>query len=61
MADLHLQLLPGSDVALFHGLLHLLLWEGLADSAFIAAHHRHRGAARPRARVHAQHVAQVCG
>ena len=38
MADLHLQILPGSDVALANGLLHLLLWEGLADAAFIAAH-----------------------
>lgn len=37
-ADLHLPLLPGSDVALCHGLLHLLLWEGLTDAAFIAAH-----------------------
>jgi assimilatory nitrate reductase catalytic subunit len=38
MADLHLQLLPGSDVALCHGLLHLMLWEGWTDAAFIAAH-----------------------
>jgi assimilatory nitrate reductase catalytic subunit len=38
MADLHLQLLPGSDVALFHGLLHLMLWEGWIDAAYIAAH-----------------------
>ena len=37
-ADLHLPLLPGSDVALYHGLLHLLLWEGLTDTNFIAAH-----------------------
>ena len=37
-ADLHLQLLPGTDVALFHGLLHLMLWEGLVDHAHIAAH-----------------------
>lgn len=37
-ADLHLPLLPGSDVALYHGMLHLLLWEGLTDAAFIAAH-----------------------
>src|SRR4051812_33445374 len=28
-ADLHLPLLPGSDVALFNGMLHLMLWEGL--------------------------------
>ena len=53
-ADLHLQLLPGTDVVLHHALLHVLLWEGLADMAFIArAHHRLRGAARPRARIHA--------
>ena len=38
MADLHLQILPGSDVALANGLLHLMLWEGFADHAFIRAH-----------------------
>ena len=38
MADLHLQLLPGSDIALCHGLLHLMLWEGWTDNAYIAAH-----------------------
>ena len=38
MADLHLQLLPGSDIALYHGLLHLMLWEGFTDNAFIRAH-----------------------
>ncbi len=38
MADLHLPLAPGSDVALFHGMLHLMLWEGWTDAAFIAAH-----------------------
>jgi assimilatory nitrate reductase catalytic subunit len=37
-ADLHLQILPGTDVALCHGLAHLLLWEGLADRRFIDAH-----------------------
>jgi assimilatory nitrate reductase catalytic subunit len=37
-ADLHLQIQPGTDVALFNGLLHLLLWEGLVDRAFIDAH-----------------------
>ncbi|HNB47485.1 MAG TPA: molybdopterin-dependent oxidoreductase, partial [Burkholderiaceae bacterium] len=37
-ADLHLALRPGSDVALYHGLLHLLLWEGLSNPAYIAAH-----------------------
>jgi len=38
MADLHLQILPGSDVALAHGLLHLMLWEGFVDTAFVGAH-----------------------
>ena len=37
-ADLFLQIRPGTDVALFHGMLHLMLWEGLTDPAFIAAH-----------------------
>ena len=37
-ADLHLAILPGTDVALFHGMLHLCLWEDLIDTAFIAAH-----------------------
>ncbi|WP_374675600.1 molybdopterin-dependent oxidoreductase [Ideonella sp.] len=51
-ADLHLQLLPGSDVALCHGMLHLLLWEGLADTAYIAAHTRGFDALRQRVREH---------
>jgi assimilatory nitrate reductase catalytic subunit len=37
-ADLHLQLLPGTDVALFHGMLHVLLWEGLLDHRHISEH-----------------------
>ena len=37
-ADLFLQILPGTDVALFNGMLHVMLWEGWLDSAFIAAH-----------------------
>lgn len=38
MADLHLAINPGTDVALFHGLLHLLLWDGYADRRYIDAH-----------------------
>lgn len=34
-ADLHLPILPGTDVALFNGMLHVLLWEGFIDNAFI--------------------------
>lgn len=38
LADLHLAILPGTDVALFHGILHLLLWENRIDHDFIKAH-----------------------
>jgi assimilatory nitrate reductase catalytic subunit len=37
-ADLHLPLQPGTDVALFHGMLHVMLAEGWVDSAYIALH-----------------------
>ncbi len=38
LADLHLAIAPGSDVALLHGVLHLLLEQGRLDHAFIEAH-----------------------
>jgi assimilatory nitrate reductase catalytic subunit len=38
LADLHLALQPGTDVMLFHGLLHIMLWEGWTDTAYMAAH-----------------------
>lgn len=37
-ADLHLAILPGTDVALFNGMLHVMLWENLLDMAYINAH-----------------------
>jgi NADPH-dependent sulfite reductase flavoprotein alpha-component len=37
-ADLHLQVKPGTDVALLNGLLHLLVENGDIDSEFIAEH-----------------------
>ncbi len=37
-ADLHLAIAPGSDTLLYSAMLHVLLWEGLTDHAFIAAH-----------------------
>jgi assimilatory nitrate reductase catalytic subunit len=37
-ADLHLALLPGTDIALFNAMLHVMLWEGLCDLAFIDEH-----------------------
>jgi assimilatory nitrate reductase catalytic subunit len=38
LADLYLPLQPGTDVMLFHGLLHIMLWEGWTDAGYIAAH-----------------------
>jgi len=35
LADLHLALRPGTDVALFQGLLHIMIWEGWLDANFI--------------------------
>jgi formate dehydrogenase major subunit len=35
-ADYHLQLLPGTNVALINGLAHVLVTEGLANDAFVA-------------------------
>jgi assimilatory nitrate reductase catalytic subunit len=37
-ADLHLAILPGTDVALFHAMLHVMLWEKLVDERYIEAH-----------------------
>ncbi|HEU0203491.1 MAG TPA: molybdopterin-dependent oxidoreductase, partial [Burkholderiaceae bacterium] len=61
-ADLHLQILPGTDVLLFHGLLHLLLWEGAIDQSYIDAHTE--GFAELKALVREctpKVVAQTCG
>jgi assimilatory nitrate reductase catalytic subunit len=38
IADLHLAIRPGTDVMLFHGLLHLMLREGWTQPGYIAAH-----------------------
>ena len=37
-ADLHLQIQPGTDVALLHGMLHAMIWDERIDRRFIAAH-----------------------
>ena len=38
MADLHLPVLPGTDIWLFNAMLHVLVWEGLVDRAFVRNH-----------------------
>ncbi len=61
-ADLFLQILPGTDVALFNGMLHLMLWEGLTDPSHIAAHTRGFEAVRDGVREYTPKVvAQLCG
>ena len=37
-ADLYLPVRPGTDIALFFGLLHVILRDGLEDREFIAQH-----------------------
>ncbi|HET7404221.1 MAG TPA: molybdopterin-dependent oxidoreductase [Usitatibacter sp.] len=61
-ADLHLPILPGSDVALFHGMLHAMLWEGLVDHDWIAAHTEGFDALRDLVREYSpQSAAEICG
>ncbi len=61
-ADLYLPLQPGSDVMLFHGLLHIMLWEGWIDAAYIATHTTGFDALKALVRDHTpERVAQVCG
>jgi len=61
-ADLHLQILPGTDVALFHGMLHVMLWEGLLDHAFIRDHTEGFEALKSLVREYTpKSVAQTCG
>ena len=38
MADLHLAILPGTDIWLYNAMLHVLLWDGYIDHTFIQAH-----------------------
>ncbi|MBX3618565.1 MAG: molybdopterin-dependent oxidoreductase [Rhizobacter sp.] len=61
-ADLHLPIQPGTDIALYHGMLHLMLWEGLTDTAYIAAHTTGFDALRNRVRDFTpKEAAKLCG
>ncbi|MCM3562221.1 MAG: molybdopterin-dependent oxidoreductase [Hydrogenophaga sp.] len=62
LADLYLPLQPGSDVALFHGLLHIMLWEGWVDTGYIERHTTGFDALKALVREHTpEQVAQLCG
>jgi assimilatory nitrate reductase catalytic subunit len=53
---------PGTDVALFHGMLHLLLWDERVDRDFIAAHTEGFEALKAIVRDYTPTlVAQTCG
>ncbi|MCV2422031.1 molybdopterin-dependent oxidoreductase [Paucibacter sp. DJ2R-2] len=61
-ADLHLQILPGSDVALCLGLLHACIWEGWIAEDFIAAHTEGFAALKELARGYTpREAARLCG
>ncbi|MDB5776425.1 MAG: nitrate reductase [Herbaspirillum sp.] len=61
-ADLFLPLLPGTDIALFNGMLHICLWEDLIDQAFIDAHTEGFAALKNLVRDYTpKYVSAVCG
>ncbi len=62
IADLYLPVQPGTDVMLFNGMLHIMLWEGWTDAAFIAAHTSGFEALKASVRdCTPELVAQACG
>lgn len=62
MADLHLPIRPGSDIALFNGMLHVLIRDGLVDRAYIDRHTRgFDELAGIVAHYTPQAVAEICG
>jgi assimilatory nitrate reductase catalytic subunit len=61
-ADLHLAILPGTDVVLFNAMLHVMLWEGWCDLAYIAAHTEGFDELKATVREFTpQHAATICG
>jgi len=61
-ADLHLPIQPGTDVALFHGMLHAMIWDDRIDRRFIAD--RTRGFEALKALVRdtpPREAARICG
>ncbi len=61
-ADLHLPILPGTDVALLNGLLHLMLWEGQIDRDYVAQHTEGFEALKATVREYTpKFVADICG
>ncbi len=62
IADLYLPVQPGTDVMLFNGMLHTMLWEGWLDSSYIAAHTQGFDDLKATVRDYTPElVAQTCG
>jgi assimilatory nitrate reductase catalytic subunit len=62
IADLYLPVQPGTDVMLFNGMLHIMLWEGWVDHGYIQAHTTGFEALKATLRdCTPDKVAQVCG
>jgi len=62
LADLFLQIQVGTDVMLFNGMLHIMLWEGWVDAGYIAAHTTGFDALKASVRdATPDLVAQTCG
>ncbi|MFT3812181.1 MAG: molybdopterin-dependent oxidoreductase [Acidovorax sp.] len=62
LADLHLPLLPGTDVVLFHAMLHVMLREGWIDADYIARHTTGFDALQALVReATPERAAEVCG
>lgn len=62
IADLYLPIQPGTDVALFNGMLHIMLWEGWTDPTFIGTHTSGFDALKTTVRDYTPDmVAQTCG
>ena len=61
-ADLHLAILPGTDVALYHAMLNVMLWEDRVDRDYIAAHTEGWDALRAVVRDYTpEKAASICG
>jgi assimilatory nitrate reductase catalytic subunit len=62
IADLYLPIQPGTDVALFNGMLHTMLWEGWLDNAYISVHTNGFDELKATVREYTPElVAQTCG
>ena len=62
LADLYLPIQPGTDVMLFHGMLHIMLWEGWVNTEYIQQHTRGFDELKTTVREYTpERVAQTCG